>query len=189
MPEAIHQLRDGETAQFAVAEPSHREHPQSAAHYSEALRDTQMPVSEQRGRHVQRSGQPRRFQDRTLAGTREHFDFQIFVKYQLLVSADPFEEVERLDVATHQDVLPVVDEISGVRLGERIRTPAGRGFSFEHCDPHAPLGERNRCAESREPGADHDHVFHRRYHLIRHAHPTHPCSAPQRPTAHARPTR
>ena len=50
--------------------------------------------------------------------TGEHFDFQILVEHQLVVRADSFQKVERLAVATHQDVLAVVDEIAGVGIGE-----------------------------------------------------------------------
>ena len=121
------------------------------------------------------------FSTALLSRTREHFDFQIFVKHQLVVGADSLEEIERLGVTTHQDVLAVVDEIASVGILERIRAPAERGFSFEHRDPHAALRERDRGAESREAGADNDRVFRRDA--------IYPRSELKRPSAHARPTR
>ena len=141
----------------------------------------EMPVAEQRGRHVQRAGQPRGFQHCTLAGTCEHFDFQILVKHQLIVGADSLEKIERFSVTTHQDVLPVVDEIAGVRIGERIRTPAKRGFSLEHRDPHAALCERDRRAQSRKAGADNDRIFWSRLPFIRAARRSGPLPTRGRP--------
>ncbi len=47
------------------------------------------------------------------------------------------EEVQRLAVTAHQDVLSVVDEIAGLGIRERVGASAERGLAFEQCDAEA----------------------------------------------------
>jgi len=67
---------------------------------------------------VQRTGQRKGLEMRAAAGTVKHFDFEIAVENEVTAGAELFEEIERLVIAAHQDVLTVIDEITGLGIVE-----------------------------------------------------------------------
>src|SRR5208282_2505633 len=88
----------------------------------------------------------------------EHLDREVGMKHQLPARTDTIEKLQRLGVASHQHVLAVIDEISGLGVGERISAAAQGWFAFEHGDAKAPVSESNGGAQPGESAADHDDV-------------------------------
>src|SRR5438045_2093220 len=100
--------------QFDAA-PAHREQLHTRAHHRDSFALTQMRVAEQRARHMERTGQPTGAYQRASSRSRQHFDFEIIVKYELVAGTDLLDKIERLGIASHQYVLTIVDKIT--RLG------------------------------------------------------------------------
>src|SRR5580700_10632444 len=84
----------------------------------------------------------------------QHRDFKIFVKDQFAARSDMRKEVESLTVASHQHMLAVVDEVSGVGIRKRVRAATERGFALEYRDAEALLRQHHGGAQAREAGAD-----------------------------------
>ena len=107
---------------------------------------------------MQRTGQARGLEYAGRPVALKHFDCEIAMKYQLAARADALEKFQCLDVASHQHVLAVVDEIAGLRVGERVGAAAQRRLAFEHGNAKASPGKRHGSAQTGEPAADHDDV-------------------------------
>ena len=95
----------------------HREQLEAAGQDAKSLTNREMTIAKQPAAHMKRSRQMRRPERRARAAAIEHFDFEVVVKHEILCRTDAAEEVQRLGVAAHQDVLTVVDEVTalGVR--------------------------------------------------------------------------
>jgi hypothetical protein len=68
--------------------------------------------------------------------------------------ADACQERERLGVAAGEDVLAVVDPITGDGVAKRIGASTESGSGFEDVDRQAVLRERGRRREPGEPAAN-----------------------------------
>ena len=101
---------------------------------------------------------------------------------QAIARADSVEEPERLVVAAHQDVLPVIDEVARVVVRERIGAPAQGRLALEYGDSKSLLGERGSGGQSGEAAADYDDVLCFDRHLAQFAPP------PSRARLHTRAT-
>ena len=89
----------------------------------------------------------------------KHLDFEVLMEHELVASTDPIEEAQRFTVASHQDVLAVVDQVAGLRILERVGASAERGLAFEQGDAESALGQRDARAQAGESAADYDDVF------------------------------
>src|SRR5271154_520924 len=118
-----------------------------------------MPVAEQRGAHMERSRQRSSLNMRAPAWPIEHFDFEIPMENELPASADLIQEIERLAIAAHQDMLSVVHEIAGLLIDERVGAAAEGGLAFEHGYTETTRSKRYACRQTGETSTDHDNVF------------------------------
>ena len=99
------------------------------------------------------------------AGPIDHRDAQLRLHADVLHRADVVQERQRFRVAAKQDVLTVVDDLSGYGVGKRGRASAEPCLRFEHEHPHAAHCQPDGSAQSGEPGSDDDDVwFHHELH-------------------------
>ena len=107
---------------------------------------------------MQRRRQRRTPQDRAPARLVEVGHLERGLHADVALGADAPEQAERLPVAAKQHVLPVVDELPGLAIGEGrgAATELPARFQHEHAPPR--LGQRRRRRESGHAAADHRHV-------------------------------
>lgn len=130
--------------------------PQRPYEHPEPVAAGKEPVAEQRRRRLERARHRRR-SDRPPAVRRiGHRHVEARLDGELRRGADLGEEVERLGVRAGEHVRAVVHLVAGVRIFERVRTPAEEGPRFEERHAHARARKPHGRGEPREPAA-HDH--------------------------------
>src|SRR5262245_63435660 len=82
----------------------------------------------------------------------DHRDRELWLDANVVRGADFAEELQRLDVTAEQHVLAVVDELSGVAIGERGRATAEPASRLEDQHARTVPGQPRRRAESRTTG-------------------------------------
>src|SRR5271155_1267824 len=107
---------------------------------------------------MKRSRQRRGPEVRAAAGAGEHFYCEIAGKDELVARADPIQEIEGLAITAHQDVLTVIDEVAGFRIGERVGTSPERRFALEQGDTKTKRTKGNSRRQTGESATDHDDV-------------------------------
>ena len=83
-----------------------------------------MAIAQNGPGHVQRSGQAGSFEDGAASRPVEHLNRQVGVHDKLIARAEAVKEVEGRPIATHQDVLAIIDEIAGIGVVKGIGASA-----------------------------------------------------------------
>src|SRR5437899_6765549 len=95
---------------------------------------------------------------RAPAGAVEHLDIKITMHNQAIAGAELAEEVERLMITAHQDMLAIIDEILAFGIGKGIGAAAEDRLTFQQRDAKAALGERHPGAQTSEATANDNDV-------------------------------
>src|SRR4051812_38328088 len=91
---------------------------------------------------------------RTAAIPVNHGDRKLRRDRDMSPRADLCQERERFAIAAQQDVLSVVDELTGVPIDERGRAPAKAGPRFEQQHAQTRAGEADARTQAGDPTAD-----------------------------------
>jgi hypothetical protein len=113
---------------------------------------------EQTGQQVQRGTKRRADEPGTTAGRIDRGHIELGLQAQVARRPDPRQEPPGLVVAPEQDVLTVINQLTGHAVPERGRPSAQPCPGFEDDDPATTLGQGRRRAQSGEPGADDDDI-------------------------------
>ena len=111
-----------------------------------------------RAEQVQRRRQRRTLQHRPVAGPIQVGHAQRRLPAHVALGTDAAKKRERLRVAAKEHVLAVVDELAGDAIGEGRRPSPELRTGLEYQHPAAGLGQRRGGRQTREAGADDDHV-------------------------------
>jgi hypothetical protein len=66
------------------------------------------------------------------------------------------EKPQRFGISCNENVLTVIDDVTGSRIGERIRAPAGGWTLFENKDREMTFGEADTRRQTADSPADND---------------------------------
>ena len=122
----------------------------------------EVPQPRQRGRQMQRRGQPVRAEPAAAAGAVDERQFPLHA--EAVGDADAVAERPQVRAAAHADVLAVVHQVAGGLVLEGGRPPAQPGPRLQHRHRHAAAGQRRRGRQARQPPAGNDHPVRLRRH-------------------------